>query len=66
MTQMGNYGIAELLVKIQDQGKRINLFVLSGTELVEDDLVSIVNSKQVLTHKDTHDETMGNIMREAG
>ena len=43
-TQRGKYGIAELLFKIQDQGKRIYLFVLSGTELVEGDLVSIVNS----------------------
>ena len=38
--EKGNYGIVELLIKKQDQGKRVNLFVLSGTELVEGGPVS--------------------------
>ena len=46
--EKGNYNIAELLVNIQDQGKGVNLFVLSGTELVEGGPVIIVNSQQFL------------------
>ena len=45
---LGNYGIGETLVKIQEMGKKIYLFVLSGTEVVEVVSVSIANSQQVL------------------
>ena len=47
-TQLGNYGTTELLVKIQDQGKRVNSFVLSDTKLVKGGPMSIVSSQQVL------------------
>ena len=45
---LGNYGIKDLLVKIQEMGKKIYLFVLSGTEVMEGGPVSIVNSQKTL------------------
>ena len=34
-TERGNYGMAELLLKVQDQGGKVIFFYRSGTELVE-------------------------------
>ena len=43
-----SYGIADLLIKCTEQGKKVYLAVLSGTEVVEGGPVSIVNSQQTL------------------
>ena len=42
------YGIADLLIKCTEQGKKVYLAVLSGTEVVEGGPVSIGNSQQTL------------------
>ena len=42
------YGIADLLIKCTEQGKKLYKVVLSVTEVVEGVLVSIVNSQQTL------------------
>ena len=41
---MKSHGIADLLIKCTEQGKKVYLAVLSGTEMVEGGPVSIVNS----------------------
>ena len=43
-----SYGVSELLIKAEKQGKRIFLAVVSGTEVVEGGPVSITNSQQTL------------------
>ena len=48
---LGNYGIRELIVKIQEMGKKIYLLFLSGTKVVEGGPVNIVNSQQTLLTK---------------
>ena len=40
--------VAELLIKAAEQGKKVYIAVLSGTEVVEGGLVSIVNSQQTV------------------
>ena len=40
--------LADLLIKATEQGKKVYIAVLSGTEVVEGGPVSIVNSQQTL------------------
>ena len=42
------YGVAELLIKCMDQGKRVFLAAVSGTEAVEGGMVSYTNSEQTM------------------
>ena len=43
-----SYGISELLIKAAEQGKKVFIAVLFGTEVVEDGPISIVNSQQTV------------------
>ena len=43
-----SYGVSELLIKCLEQGKRIFLAAVSGTEVVEGGPVSYTNSQQTL------------------
>ena len=49
----------ELLVKYQEMGKKIYLLVLSGTEVVEERPVRIVNSQQTLILQFSNRELYG-------
>ena len=43
-----SYGVSELLIKAEEQGKKVFLAVLSGTDVVEGGPVSISNSQQTV------------------
>ena len=55
-TQLGVYGLGELLMKVMDMGRRATMRVTSGNEYIEGGPVRVVNQQQVLVSQISNKE----------